>query len=456
MRRAGGRPYGPGAARVVVLALGLAAACLPAAAQELPGLAPAEEPAPVPAPGSVAPESSPEKDAAIAGRLREIYREMAGLEDVRVSVSSGVVELTGETVSSAGREKAERVARQLQGVVEVENRVAEVRDVGRRLAPVLSALEERARDLVLRLPLFAVALLVFGLFVLLARALTAWDRPWRRIARNHFVRDLLRQAVRVVVVLAGAVVALEVVDATAVVAAVAGAAGLAGLALSFAFRDLAENYIASVLLALRQPFLPNDHVHIGEHEGRVVRLTSRATLLMDLEGNHVRIPNATVFKGVIVNYTRNPRRRFDFTVGVAPDTDLAAVQALGVETLSTVPGCLADPAPHAWIDTLGDSTVVVHFFGWLDQRRAEWAKVRGEAIRRVKEALDAAGVSLPEPTLRVLAAGAAPVAEPAPAPPAPAAAGPADVSVDRHLDREVAEDRAEQPDDLLDPSGPRE
>src|SRR3546814_11391197 len=70
------------------------------------------------------------------------------------------------------------------------------------------------------------------------------------------------------------------------------------------------------MLSRRQPFRANDHVVIEGHEGRVVRLTSRATILMTLEGNHLRIPNSTVFKAVILNYTRNPERRFDFELGI--------------------------------------------------------------------------------------------------------------------------------------------
>src|SRR3546814_11904518 len=84
------------------------------------------------------------------------------------------------------------------------------------------------------------------------------------------------------------------------------------ISIGFAIRDTVDNYVASLMLSLRQPFRANDHVVIEGHEGRVVRLTSRATILMTLEGNHLRIPNSTVFKAVILNYPRNPERRFDF------------------------------------------------------------------------------------------------------------------------------------------------
>jgi small-conductance mechanosensitive channel len=440
---------------LAALATALAA---PGMAQELPALAGREEEKlPHPAPGSVDPEATAEDDRAIAERLREIYGAVDELETVSVDVSSGVVRMGGEVLSDDAAERAVRIARQLRGVVEVENEIQVVSDVGRRLAPTFQRIGERAADLLRRLPLFGVALAIFATFCGVAWLATRWESPYRRLVRNAFARDLLRQATRAVIVVCGAVVALEILDATAIVAAVAGIAGLAGLALSFAFRDLVENYIASVLLSLRHPFLPNDHVLIQGNEGRVVRLTSRATVLIDFAGNHVRIPNATVFKSVILNFTRNPQRRFDFTVGVAPDTDLADVLDLGIRTLARLPGVLAEPPAQGWIEQLGDWNVVLHFYAWIDQSETDWFRSRSEGIRVVKEAFDGNGIAMPEPTLSIVSTGwedrqksprrKTRVVEPALE---------LDISPDPHLERAVARDRAESEADLLDPAAPQE
>jgi small-conductance mechanosensitive channel len=428
-----------------------------AAAQDLTDLGAGSETQPAPAQGSIQVESTPGDDRAIAQRLRRIFRAVEGLDEVEVSVSSGVVELSGEVLSTEAAEKADRVARQVEGVVEVESRIQVARELDRRLRPALESLRERASALIGALPLFAVAVAVLAFFVGVAWLLTAWERPYQRLVRNGFARDLLRQVVRGAIGILGVVVALEILDATAMVAAAAGIAGLAGLALSFAFRDLVENYIASVLLSLRHPFLPNDHVVIeGSGEGLVVRLTSRATVLIDLDGNHVRIPNATVFKSTIRNFTRNPQRRFDVAVGVAPETDLAAALELGVRTLSELPATLGEPAPTGWIEQLSDWNVALRFYAWIDQRKADWFRTRSEGIRVVKEALDAAGISMPEPTLRVLRAGDAGERAREPlmtvAPPSLEM----DVAPDRHLDRVVAEDRARSEPDLLDTAAPQE
>lgn len=433
---------------------------LPSLAQ-IPGLPGAEEPADeAPAAVPVEARTDPQQDRDIEARLEEIYATVEGLEAVEVEVASGIVRLSGEVLSEGAEDQAVRLARQIRGVVEVEESIERVRDVGRRLGMAQEKLTDIAYDVVANLPLLAVALGIFVLFWLLAGWIGRREAIFNRLAANRFLADLLAQAVRVAVILAGLLIALQIMDATGLVAALAGTAGLIGLALGFAFRDLVENYIASVLLSLRQPFLPHDQVLIEGHEGKVVRLTSRATILITLDGNHVRIPNAQVFKGVIVNYTRNPRRRFDFKVGVDVETELAEAQALGLETLHAMPGILDDPPPQGWVEELGDSNVVVHLFGWVDQRETDWHKARGEAIQRVKVAFDAAGIAMPEPifNLRVQErALESAIHEEGPKRPAPAAAKAeaADLSPDTHLDDEVQEERREEPD-LLDSSAPVE
>jgi small-conductance mechanosensitive channel len=125
--------------------------------------------------------------------------------------------------------------------------------------------------------------------------------------------------------------------ATALIDTILGGAGVVGLAIGFEVRDSLENYISSIMLSLRQPFRANDHIVIGEHEGKVVRLTSRATVLMTLDGNHLRIPDSQLFKAVILNYTSNPERRFDFELGVGADDDPVVAMKIGLEALCQLP-----------------------------------------------------------------------------------------------------------------------
>lgn len=377
-----------------LFALAILLTAQPGAAQDLPSTS-SEEPAQEEVPAPIRLAAPP--DEQLAARLRGIYSRLEGLAGVQVQVSQGVVRLTGTALTGSQRDRAEDIAARLEGVVAVNSDVEAEASVERRTAPMIEEARDLARHLWDRLPLF-----LLGVGVVLAFWLVGWLlmralRPFRRFARNGFIETLLEQVVRIVFILAGLLVAMNILEATALLASILGAAGVLGLAIGFAVRDTIENYIASILLSLRQPFAPGDFVKIEENEGHVVRLNSRATMLMTLDGNEVRIPNATVYKTIIINYTRMPERRFEFDVGIGAENDLTCALALALRTIRQVDGVVDKPKPQVIVYNLGDYAVILTVFGWMDQRRSNFLKVRSEAIRNVKEAFDADGISMPEP-----------------------------------------------------------
>ncbi|ADI14824.1 MscS Mechanosensitive ion channel [Truepera radiovictrix DSM 17093] len=410
----------------------------------------APNPSATPTPAAAEAEAS---DAALQARLREVYANIPVLSEVSVAVTSGVVRLTGRVLGAGARQDALEIAAGMDGVVYVVDALELEADLGRTLAPALVRLREYAATAVRYSPLLLVAVGVVAFFWLLAALIGRWEALFARTGLNPLLRGLALQLARAALVLVGLLIALDLLGATAIVTAVLGTAGLAGLAVGFAFRDIVENYLAGVLLSLRQPFAIGDLLQLGEVEGRVVRLTSREMVLMTLDGNHARIPNSTVFSSVMINYTRNPRRRFTFEVGVGTDEDLRAAQRLGAAALRALPGVLADPEPQLRIRDLGDSSVILVCSGWVDQREADFFKVRSEAIKLIKETFDEAGVSMPEPKSTVVlerapssGAASAPLKEP-PLAALKARVQDADVSPDAALEGPLAEE-------LADPSEP--
>ncbi len=411
-------------------------------------------------------------DAAIDRRIEAIIAELDGYDGVSVDVREGIVTFSGEVVEAAAVPRLDEIAARVDGVVAIENDVTETTDVATRLDPVLERFQDRIGQFISYLPLLLIAILVGGLVMVAGFALARWERPWHSLAPNAFIAEIYRVVLRLVFVVAGVVVALDILNATAILTGLFGAAGIVGLAVGFAVRDTVENFIASIMLSLRQPFRPNDVVDIEGSIGSVIRLTSRATILLDPNGNHVRLPNAFVFKAKIINYTRNDERRFGFVLGIDPNDDLAEAKRIGLETLAGLEFVLTDPSPQVWVKDAGDSTVTVEFFAWLNQRQADFNAARGEALRVVMGALTSAGIGMPEPTYRLnLTGGALPVvdlpdtesrpealvmseADPAP-PPEPLRAE--EVAPDRTIERMVEDERRTEGDaDLLSPAAPRE
>ncbi|XBQ15302.1 MAG: mechanosensitive ion channel domain-containing protein [Oceanicaulis sp.] len=428
-----------------------------------------QEPEPEPDPGPpIAAAGSADEDAAIARRISDIFSEIDALSGVRAEVDAGVVTLTGATATADAARRAETLASRVEGVATVENSIERDVSVAGRVDPALDDTVKRIREAARALPLVGLAVLVFVLVAGLGWFVAGRRGLWRRVTPNLFVAELVAASVKIAAVVFGLVAALTLLDATAVLGALLGAAGVAGLALGFAVKDTIENYVASIMLSVRQPFRPNDHVVIDGQEGRVIRLTSRATVLMTLDGNHLRIPNAAVFKAVILNYTRNAERRFDFLLGVDAADDAEAAVRLGLRTLNGLDFVRDDPAPAGHIEKAGASTLDLNFSGWIDQNQADFLKSRSAALAAVKTALEAGGFTLPEPIYRLRfdqppPQGAASAAQAATRPATqkaspPAAKGePADTRPDETIRRRVEEERAEEAaPDLLSENAPTE
>ncbi len=395
-------------------------------------------------------------DSELKQRLGAIFSRIDEFKEVRVDVEDGVVKLSGAVLRAKDRIAAEDMVARFKDVVYVVNSIEEKTDVETRVNPAIKKIEQNINKAMKYLPLLIVAAVIIFLFWLLAHYAARWEVPYRRFGINPLLRNLIHQILRAAIMLTGVILALDILDLTTLVGALAGTAGVAGLAVGFAFRDIVENYLAGVLLSIRSPFAINDLVQIGTHEGKVVRLTSREMVLMTLDGNHVVIPNSTVFKTTIYNYTRNPMRRFRFHVGVGVTEDLARVQEVGCNALRRIKGVVSDPGPFMRVEELADFNVVVKFFGWVDQRQVDFLKVQSEAIRVVKAALDGAGVEMPEPTQKVRfyplppeEAQAGSRIPPVTQAQVEQAAAEADVSPDTYLDDQIKEDQAQSDEENI-------
>ena len=171
--------------------------------------------------------------------------------------------------------------------------------------------------------------------------------------------------------------------------------GAAGLAVGLALQGTLSNFAAGVMLLVFRPFGLGDLVEVAGAIGKVEEVGIFSTVLNTTDNVRVIVPNAEIFGQVIKNYTGNDQRRIDLVVGVGYDDDLALAQRTIESALVATPGVLSEPPPVVAVHELGDSSVNFVARPWCETD-GYW-DVRWEATRRVKEALDAAGCSIPFP-----------------------------------------------------------
>jgi small conductance mechanosensitive channel len=337
------------------------------------------------------------KDDEIRQRLADILATTGWFREPEVAVQEGIVFLRGTTENVESRQWAGNLAKNTEGVVAVVNQIEVAPTTVWDFDPSLQVLNELARGFVRLLPLIVVAVVVIGISWILAR-LTAYVLRRRLRARplSPLLREVMARAGGILVMLAGLYLVLRIAGLTQLAFTVVGGTGLIGLALGLAFRDITENFLASLFLSLQQPFREGDLVEVANVTGYVQRLTSRTTVLLTPDGNQVQVPNSTVFKSTIRNFTSNPNRREDFTVGIGYEDSISFAQDVVLKVLAEHPAVLAEPEPLVLVESLGSSTVNMRVLFWLDGGLHSWAKVKSSVIRLTKRAFQDAGISLPD------------------------------------------------------------
>jgi len=343
------------------------------------------------------------RDDEIGARLQSVLDATGWFTGAEVRVDAGVVFLSGQTETEELRKWAGDLARNTQAVVAVANRIEVPQPALWDLQPARTGLLALWRDFVRSLPLFVFASLILALSVgagtIATRAVAAILAP-RVEAR--LLRSVFARGAGVLVVLAGVYVVLRVAGLTQLALTVVGGTGLVGLALGIAFRDITENFLASVFLSMQRPFETGDLVEIAGVTGYVQQLNVRTTILMTLDGNLVQIPNATVYKSNLRNFTSSANRREDFIVGIDYAALITDAQEVARQVLASHPAVLQDPEPSVLVDSLGSSTVNLRVYFWLNGRQHSWLKVRSSVIRLIKRAFQEHGISMPDDAREVI------------------------------------------------------
>ena len=369
------------------------------------------------------------RDEAIEQRISRILDATGWYSGAEVSVDDGVVFLDGVAGTQEQRAWARDLAARTEDVVAVVNRIAVHEEVNWDLAPAMAEIEALARRLVAALPLLLLAVLILPLAWWLSSAIAALVR--RLLAprlEQDFLRDVIARAIAIPVLLVGVYLVLQLAGLTGLAVSLLGGAGVVGIVLGFAFRDIAENFLSSLLLSIRRPFRQGDVIGVAGHEGVVQTMNTRSTILLTLDGNHVQIPNATVFKSTIVNYTAAPARRVTAEVGIGYDASIGDTQTLIAEVLRRHDAILRDPPPTVLVDALGSATVNLQAHFWIDGRTLSPHKVRSSALRLIKRALVEHGVSMPDEAREIIFPQGVPLVRPEGLEAAPA---PADTSQHR-------------------------
>lgn len=254
-----------------------------------------------------------------------------------------------------------------------------------------------------KLPLLATALLFFLFFFIVGYLLRRLFR--RRIAKrveDPTIPNLTGQLLRWMMNIIGLLGALHIMGLGGMVGSVLAGAGIGAVIIGFAFKDIAENFLAGVLLAYNRPFKVGDIIQVAEFMGTVNKVTVRATHVRVNDGRDIYIPNGQILKSVLTNFTKDGLLRLSFDVGLDTGADLKRAHEIISRTLGQDEDILQDPPVAVVNMELAVNTVNLRVLFWMDMFLAKKEKpdtlgegVKSRALMLVRDALLAEGFTLP-------------------------------------------------------------
>ena len=248
------------------------------------------------------------------------------------------------------------------------------------------------------LPSLAIALLVIIVTWILARfAVKISDRITGRTSLRADLKQLIDTLVRTAIWILGIIVALTVAIPSFTPAGAIAGLGVGALAVGFAFQDILENFLAGVLLMLRNKMNVGDLIESEGILGRVEKTTLRETHIRQLSNELTVVPNSLLFKNPVKILTDEPIRRDELIVGVSYDTDLEIAKKVILQAVESVEA-ISDEKPAAvFARTFGASSVDFLVQWWSLTNMHDMRETRSEVIMAIKAALDSAHIEIPYP-----------------------------------------------------------
>ncbi|MCA8830682.1 mechanosensitive ion channel family protein [Hymenobacter pini] len=247
--------------------------------------------------------------------------------------------------------------------------------------------------------LIALVLLVVAIFIA-NRVSALLGGRLRKRSTDPLLADFLASIGKWVMVGLGLMLALNILGFSGIVGSLVGAAGVSAFIVGFAFKDIAENFLAGVILAFNRPFHINDTVEIKGLIGHVEALNLRITLIRTFDGKHIYLPNSLVLKEPLINYTRDGNLRQEFLVSVDLGQDATPDVATNVilNYLRTVADVQQAPrAPYINLEKATATTADLRVYFWADSEdyRRGVLQLKSRLMQEVKQELLGAGLGVP-------------------------------------------------------------
>lgn len=178
-----------------------------------------------------------------------------------------------------------------------------------------------------------------------------------------------------------------------------GAAGVLSIAVGFAAQTSISNLISGIFLMFERPFVVGDVVEVNGQRGEVLTIDLLSMRIRTMENTLLRVPNETVMKTQVINFSHFPIRRHDILFSVSYTADLDAIKQILLEVVEHNKYCLEAPEPLFIVQRVGEYFLEIKFGVWGET--AHFLHLQSTFGEQMREALVRNKVQLPRRSVQV-------------------------------------------------------
>lgn len=250
------------------------------------------------------------------------------------------------------------------------------------------------------LPRFLLAVVVLVIFWLLARFIRNYSLKTKRSLRKG--HENLSQAVSVVLYIfiffTGIYFALEILGLEGYVTKMLAGAGIVGIVAGFAFKDIASNLFAGMLVNIQKPFKVDDWVMLDSVYGQVNEIGWITTTIANISGQQVFVPNQLIYNNTFENYSSYSKRRVILKSGVSYGDDLEKVKEVALDEIKQIKAMLPTEPIDFYFTEIGGYSYNFEVRFWIGfVQQTDYLNAMSETIMRIKGRFEKENISIAYP-----------------------------------------------------------
>lgn len=175
-------------------------------------------------------------------------------------------------------------------------------------------------------------------------------------------------------------------------------AGIVGIVAGFAFKDIASNAFAGLLLNIQRPFKKGDWIEIDGTYGTVSEISWLTTAVTTVPGQEVFVPNQIIYSNTFTNFSTYNKRRIILKSGVSYGDDLEHVKTVAIDEIKKINELLPNEDVDFYFTEIGNSAYNFQLRFWIKfNSNNDYRKAMSDAIISIKKRFEKENISIAYP-----------------------------------------------------------